>query len=86
MSCGPGSLVVEPRATGRRWEVSRGPATPGFESGDQEFRFYSKSIGEPWKVSEEGNNIIWLVSFKASFSLQCGEGKGRGGAWREEGD
>lgn len=76
--------MVEQRATGRQWEVSRGPATPGFERGDQELRFYSKSNGEPWKVSEEENDIIWLVSFKASFSLQCGEEEE--GAWREEGD
>jgi hypothetical protein len=35
--------VVEEQATRRQWEVSRGPATPGFEGDDKEFEFYSKS-------------------------------------------
>lgn len=67
--------MVEERATGRQREVSRGPATPGFEGDDKEFGFYSKSIGEPWKVSEEENKIICF--FKASFSLLEGECGGR---------
>lgn len=67
--------MVEERATGRQREVSRGPATPGFEGDDKEFGFYSKSNGEPWKVSEEENKIICF--FKASFSLLEGECGGR---------
>lgn len=60
---------------GSRWEGSRGPATPRFES-DKELGFYYKSNGEPWKVSEEETRSFGSSFFKASFSLRGGTMEG----------